>query len=79
MAFQGAQPQQCLGVSFPSKQDIPFTFLAALPCALNRLALMYMFLLTAWRAASRAERKCRISDVFASFFTGNVFISPVFS
>lgn len=70
MAFQGAQAQLCLGVSFPSKQDIPSTFLAALSCALNRLALMYTFLLTARRATS---------EVFTSFFTGNVFISPVLS
>lgn len=65
MAFQGAQAQLCLGVSFPSNQDIPSTFLAALPCALNRLALIYTFLLTAQRATSRAERKRSVSKVFA--------------
>lgn len=65
MAFQGAQTQLCLGVSFPSDEDIPSTFLAALLCALNRLALIYTFLLTSQRATSRAERKSSVSEVFA--------------
>lgn len=64
MAFQGAQAQLCLGVSFPSKQDFPSTYLAALLCALNRLAPIYMFLLMAQRAVSRAERKHSVSEVF---------------
>lgn len=47
MALQGAHAQLCLGAFLPSKQDISSTFLAALPCTLNRLTL---FLLTAWKA-----------------------------
>lgn len=74
MALQGAHAQLCLGVSLPSKQDIPSTFLAALQCTLNRLTL---FLLTAWKALP-GQKENAIFQKFLYCFSLKCFSQSIF-
>jgi len=67
MAFQGAKAQPCLGVSFPSKQDIPSTFHAALPCALNRLALIYTVFVNGMEGRFPGRKKTAFLKVMRNF------------
>lgn len=67
-------PSCVLESSLPSKQDIPSTFLAALPCTLNRLTL---FLLTAWKALPE-QKENAVFLKFLYHFSLKMFFSVQF-